>query len=232
MNYTVVKDPVALRRFIEWLPDLEPGEAYYCSLFARSKYCPGLSGDKQSIKRFTSTKEFLYEKIRQLEIAEGTYMQKHKPIPQAGLALYITPNPRSYEKAAKNGLVALAHKVTSNYDGYNPHQLMLSEIQKACSRKVYADFDFDGKAVEDAYDEIASYVNLDCTTFIRTRGGFHLLVNMSKIDKEYARTWYNKISGMAGVDVRGDMLLPVVGCVQGDFMPHFVNITSAGMFSA
>lgn len=228
MNYTVVKDPVALRRFIEWLPDLEQGEAYYCSLFARSKYCPGLSGDKQSIKRFTSTKEFLYEKIRQLEVAEGTYMQKHKPIPQAGLALYITPNPRSYAKAAKNGLVALSERVARGYDGYNPHQLMLSEIQKACSRKVYADFDFDEIQITDVYDEIVSYVNPDSITFIRTRGGFHLLVNMSKIDKKYVRTWYNKISGMAGVDVRGDMLLPVVGCVQGDFMPHFVNITGSG----
>ena len=224
MNYTIIKDPVALRRFIDWLPDLEWGEAYYCSLFARSKYCPGLSGDKQSVKRFTSTKEFLYEKIRQLEVVEGSYMQKHAPIPQAGLAMYITPNPRSYEKAAKSGMIALAHKVVSKYDGYNPHQLMMSEIQKACSRRVYVDFDFDGKAVEDVHEEISSYVNIDCATFIRTRGGFHLLVKASGVAKEYSKTWYNKIAGMDGIDVRGDMLLPVVGCVQGDFTPHFVTV--------
>jgi hypothetical protein len=49
-----------------------------------------------------------------------------------------------------------------------------------------------------------------------------LLVDYEKIDKEFTKTWYNAISKIEGVDVRGDNLLPVVGCYQGGFIPHFV----------
>ena len=37
-NYTIITDLEALKQFVDWLPNLEFNEVFYCALFARSKY--------------------------------------------------------------------------------------------------------------------------------------------------------------------------------------------------
>ena len=85
MNYTIIKDETLLHNFIQWLPDLEAHETYYVALFARSKYsktlATNLSGDKAQLKRFTSNKELLFDKIKQLECEVGAYKLKGITIP-------------------------------------------------------------------------------------------------------------------------------------------------------
>lgn len=224
MNYKIIKDEEKLKEFINWLPELDNHETYYVCLFARSKYCDNeITSDKQQLKRFTSNKEYLFDKIKQLEVKIGCYKHKGTSIPERSLALYINPNPRDFEKAAKNSLIELAKKITEPYNGYNPHQLVLSNIQKSASSKRYMDFDFDGVEVDYVLNKLENSLNKDCLTVLKTRGGFHLLVELNKIDKKYIKSWYNSIKNIEGCDVSGDNLIPVVGCTQGEFIPHFIN---------
>jgi hypothetical protein len=227
MNYNIIKDADLLREFIAWLPDLGKDETFYVSLLARNKYSrnePRIGADKAQLKRFTSDKAFLFDKIKQLECEIGAYRQKGEIIPQETLALYINPNPRSLEKAAKATLIRLAELITKPYSDYNPQQEAMSEIQKAVGQKKYFDFDFDNVDMDSTLAEVQKHINRDALHIVRTRGGFHVLVELQKIEKgEFARSWYQNISALEGCDVRGDNMLPVVGCTQGEFVPHFVR---------
>jgi hypothetical protein len=227
MNYKIICDKDILIDFVNnWLPNLEDGECFYICLLARSKYCKHIthiSSDKQQLKRFTSTKEFLIEKIEQLEVPIGAYKQKHIPLPQEALALYINPNPRSYIKAAKNSLKKFVDLVTVPYSGYNPHQEVISEIQKACSRKIFFDFDFDVENYSDRILTIQHIINPECSNFLITRGGFHFLVELNEINPELKTSWYQSLTSLPGNDIRGDNLMPIPGCVQGNFSPYFLK---------
>jgi hypothetical protein len=225
-HYTIIKDMDRLRNFVEWLPDLEQHEIFYLALFARKKYCEAIKDiktDKAQCKRFTSTKRRLVEKIRQLECPLESYSIKGITIPQEALALYISVNPRDLRAATKNGLIKLAHLITQEYNGYNPHQEIMSEIQRACSRKLWYDFDFDNVDVADTLRQVEKIINLDCVRALETHSGFHLLVRLQAIHEEFNKTWHREMTALPGVDVRGDNLIPVPGCVQGSHVPRFIN---------
>jgi len=225
-HYKIITDPDKLKEFINWLPELKDSEAFYVSLFARSKYAKDvmkLKADKQQLKRFTSNKEFLYEKIEQLETKVGTYYQNHMPLPQEALSLYITPNPRSYVLAGKKTVKAIQELIFTNNFHFNPHQEALSAIQVSSLNKYYCDLDFDNVEWPDVKDEILSKINHDCLTTVKTRGGFHLLVRYDKISPKFSKSWYLGLTNIKGCDVRGDNLLPVPGTYQGGFTPELIT---------
>lgn len=222
MNYRIIEDEYTLRQFIDWLPELEYDEKYYISLFARSKYCENfnIKGDKQQIRRTTSSKEFLYDKIKQMECEIGSYKQNGLPIPQESLVLYINPNPRSMELAAKNGVIELIKLTQEKYSGYNPYNFMLNFAQTQSKRKIFCNFDFDNVDLNQTKEKLKDIINSDCLTFLITRCGFHILVNYSKIDTKYVKTYYNNMKKLGGVDVVGDVMMPIPGTYQGGFMPY------------
>jgi hypothetical protein len=225
MHYSVVKDSDILREFINWLPELKEDERYYLALFGRKKYdiLGIIENDKQQLKRVLSKKEDLYSKIKQLECPLGAYTSRGIGVPEGALALYISINPRSLLKAAKNSIIELVQRITKDYDGYNPQQLVMSETQKACGTKHFVDLDFDTEDIEEIVEKSKLCLNPDALHFLRTRGGIHILVEVSKIDKVYEKTWYKSLSNIADCDIKGDNLIPVPGCVQGDFIPHFIE---------
>lgn len=229
MNYKVIKDEGLLKKFIDWLPELQSNEMYYCCLFARKKYCKDtqyLKADKCQLKRFTSNKEMLLTKIKQLECSVGSYIQKGDiTVPQEALAFYINPNPRDLEGATRRSLIDFANLISKPYGNYNPHKICMSNIQKSISRKIFFDIDFDDKNSNDIVNDIEEHdlINYDCLNILETRGGFHLLVELQKIKPEYKKSWYKNLTNL-GADVQGDNLLPVPGCTQGEFIPYFSRL--------
>lgn len=60
-------------------------------------------------------------------------------------------------------------------------------------------------------------------TSLKTRGGFHILIKLQDIAKQYEKTWYRALTSINGCDIKGDNMIPVVGCTQGGVIPHFVQ---------
>jgi len=237
MNYEIIKDETLLRNFIAWLPELRDNECYYLCLFARSKYAknedgsnkfPHIKTDKAQLKRFTvSKKEFIYDKIRQLEVTVGAYRTKDgMDIPQESLALYITPNPRNQEQA----MFALMKRFIDIQQckglNYNIHAEALSAIQKTCSRKVFFDFDIDSDDAENIVRSKLDYskINKDCVHLLKTRGGVHILVELEKVAIEFKKTWYLYMTSNFDIDIKGDNMVPVQGTYQGGFIPKLITL--------
>jgi len=222
INYQIIKDEQKFREFINWLPELKSDETYYLSLLARNKYNKNLPKDKIQLKRVTSNKEMMFDKVKQMECELGSYQYKGHTIPENTICLYITPNPRSQTKAAKKLVKTLLDLVLNDYNGYNIQAEALSALQVSSSRTVYMDFDFDHISIDEIKPMLNGIINKEAITFVKTYGGFHLLVEVQKISKEYFKTYYNAISKLPNCDVRGDNLLPVPGCTQGDKIPELL----------
>lgn len=228
MNYQVITDLGKLEEFVEWLPELKETEQYYLCLFARNKYCREIShikADKNQLKRFTSDKKRMIEKIKQLEVELGAYKQREMPIPQEALCLYITVNPRDLWRATFDALVSLSKRIKCGNKNMNPHQEVMSDIQRAKGTTHYVGFDIDDpeKDITKVYNWLDAGINPDAATILETRGGFHILVAPEKVRTQFKNTWYNHIAKFADVDQKGDIMIPVPGTYQGGFTPKFIT---------
>lgn len=227
MNYQIIADEKKLLAFIDWLPELEKNEKYYVSLFARKKYSDDeiKSNDKTQLKRFTSDKNRMLDKIKQLELPMGAWKLDNGPAPQKSLALYITFNPRCMKQATE--LMGKRCWDLMKTENYNLHAEALSCIQKSKSRSCYIDFDIDDKTIDLDEDWLKTEIGEGNYVIMETRGGYHLLVQPEKAthfrqENFNDKKWYQLIQKKYPVDQAGDQLIPVVGTSQGGFVPQFL----------
>ncbi len=223
MNYQIITDREKLEEFIDWLPDLKPHEKYYLCLFARKKYAPGMQGiktDKSQLRRITSCKKRMMEKIMQMECPVGSFQHNGIVIPQEALALYISPSPRDMRKATTQGLIDLAKKVQncSDTEEVNPHQIIMSTIQRTRGTKNVITFDIDSK--DPAILNDLRSVSGEGVSIIETRGGYHFLIRPELMPKNNGQ-WHKHFKQYA--DITGDALCPVVGTHQGGHTPTFIQ---------
>lgn len=246
MNYKIITDEKALIEFIKWLPELKENEQYYLSLFARKKYCPSLikSNDKTQLKRFTSTKERMLDKIKGLERQVGRWKLKDIEAPQESLVLYIHPNPRNMKKATEMMGKKCWDLIRSN--NFNLHAEAMSCIQKSKSRSCFVHFDIDTDEklditlIEKIFPPFKHYLTkkiFKCFSWVQTRGGYHLLIDphfvksynekhstldinlhLDKVPKD----WHKEVVKLYPIEQSGDLMLPVPGTYQGGFTPKFI----------
>jgi hypothetical protein len=207
--------------FINWLPILEKSEIYMLFLLARKKYAPFLKSDKAQLKRVLATKDRIKEKIRQMEISYGGYKVDGQVVPQEALAVYITPNPRSLTRAMKQLAKQL---VECGFEGrvLNPVSEALTAVHQNLGTTYFKDFDYDHVSFEDLKPKVEKSINLSAVNFLKTNGGYHVLVTLEKIEQQYAKSWFLNLTRIKGCDVRGDNLIPIPGCIQGNFTPYFI----------
>lgn len=227
-HYKIIADEAKLDEFIASLPDHRIDEVYYVALFGRNKYSEEFpkAKDSSQLARIFTRKDGLKERIRRLEGPIGCYTRDGIPAPQNALALYIGVNPRSLVKANKCLLVELAKRIADGHLDFNPVTAATTEVHRAVGTKNYVDFDFDFKddGRIDHRAVITDVLPSGSYRVLMTRGGFHLIVDLAHM-KGSKSNWYQSLSALPGCDVRGsECLTPVPGCVQGNFVPYFVDV--------
>lgn len=187
MNYKIITDEDAVKRFINWLPDLEVNEKFYWCLFARKKYSPNLvkSNDRTQLKRGLATKENLLNKLYQLELPLDRWVLKDVPAPQEALVVYINPNPRNIVQGTWLTVQKLLEILKNHSNGHNPIAETLSAMQQSKSYNFVVDFDIDVVTengwTKEGYkdiikDRMRGILPLEFYRILETRGGYHILV--------------------------------------------------------
>lgn len=233
MNYKIVNNYQELESFIDFLPELLDTETYYFSLIARGKYAPDsqLGNNKNflQLRRFTSTKDRIFEKIKQLECEVGSYKVKGLDVPQEALVLYVNINPRDQITATRQTFQRLGLLISEGKIGeIKANSVAMTELHRARGRKLFYDIDFDLPTNLNFQEQVKRRMSIEQTLlnitggaveFINTRGGFHALVKLQEIPNEVKKTWYHEVAKLEGVDIKGDNMIPVPGTTQGGFVP-------------
>ncbi len=232
-TYEIVRNLDELMTFIRFLPNLKENEMYYVSLFSRKKY-GGHAGDKCQLKRFTATKDRLIHKLQQLELPLGRYKDNEfYDTENDSLVVYITPNPRNLRKSALRFSAETMKKVAEDKVLGNPRSDIMNTIQVTSSNRLYFDVDIDFKpdkiqGLLTLLENFKHGINQDALNVIHTRGGYHILVNLKKIEPRYKSTWYKTFSECKSevfeVTMNGDNMVPVPGCTQGGYSPKLLMV--------
>ncbi len=235
MLHDFLRDERELTAFAETvLPEVTADECFLLILCARRKY---LTEEEKGSLALGEAKPFrreivvdrgkLLRKVKELCVRADVYADRNgRPVPPHAFAVYVTPNPRSYNKAA----VATVTELVEGLAEGRPlplDSIVKTQIHRAVSRKVYLDLDVDPAGGDDWQAVVAqarAILGETPTHVVRTRGGAHVLVQVQQLDRAVKRTFYRQLQELAAgleglIEVRGDAMVPVPGTTQGGAMP-------------
>ena len=240
MNYKLIHNQEELQKFVDFLPELNPNEGYFIILIARKKWFPesGIASAHKLRRETVGRKDKIIHTIKQWEIEESGYDSNGTPIDIKNLGVYIGFNPKNQHKACFELINQCLEAIKSNKENINVKSMANDVIQGSNGTKNFIDVDVDIKEDEN-YLDIVSYIkdliNPSRLTFIKTNGGFHALINLIKCEGEgrmmelspnHGNQWYQKLQNhpfKSELNIMSNDLVPVVGCNQGKYIPHFLN---------
>lgn len=206
----------------DFLTRLERADSDICfiTIALRRKYCPELEKEKVILHRFISKKKHLINDLKNLP---SQFFYKGQAVPTEALVVWFKLNPRSFKKATKDTIKNLTDNLYSDKIE-SPLEAALTALQEACDKVKHQSFDYDvtDDEVETTLEQIYVAVNQDATFVVKTKNGFHLIVDVTKIDKEH-KNYYNNLVKIKGIDQRGDINVPLAGCVQGGYIPYILK---------
>ena len=232
-NYKLIQDEKELQNFIEFLPELKKNECYFLILLARKKW--NKESDIPSTVRLKREvvldKVHIIRTIQQMECKIGSYTAKENiPIPQENLGIYIGINPRDQSKAAFEFIDACLSRI-KNEENINLRSIANDVVQTTIGTKHFIDIDVDIKE-DETREELMGFIKQTLgeaiITFVITSGGFHCLLDKSKItNKNWHQQLQSPTSALNGLKkyksdiniMKADALMPIPGCNQGKFIP-------------
>lgn len=250
MPYRFIYSEDEVRKFFSILSPLKPDEAYFVSLSARNKYLTDEERKAIDLGRTEMfarklVKQYTYEAfirtLRTYEINDGGFTSRSNiPLPEKCIVIYANINPVSGKAALKEFYEKTTQLLFDLSDDNDSHKRLASldtELmncyQRARGTKKFIDIDCD--VPDDGVDIVELVLNefkansVDYHV-IKTRGGFHILIDRSTLHYNYT-TIINKANelaverfGHAEVVVNKNEMVPICGCISAGFPVHFVNL--------
>jgi hypothetical protein len=240
MLYDFLRDERELQAFVDLvLPETTEDECFVLMLCVRRKYLSESEKEQLKLGEATALRREIIRERRQLQhavqelcVRTGLYKDRNGlPIPAHAFAVYVTPNPRSYRKAAVQMIAEMAQGLAENR-ALRLDSMVKTQVHRAISRKLYLDLDIDPDGTDDwrtVAAQARAILGDTPTHTIQTRTGAHLLVQTKDMDKSVKRTFFQQLrelgKSMQGLlEIRSDAMVPVPGTVQGGAMPALLRL--------
>lgn len=205
---SLIIDKEQFDKFISILPDLKNDEVYFISLAARNKYLNeseriyyGLGRTEMFSRSIIRNKDNFEYVLSKLESSLQYKLTKNKcKIPEKTLVVYVNINPSSMIKAyfalmqemnkeLHDITFALQNNKQPNYSGIHLlDRKLMNCIQRARSRKVYIDIDFDIKDNFYIVNNLLTELSIRQILYflIQTKSGYHVLIDLESMkDKKF-----------------------------------------------
>lgn len=239
--YKFISDEENLDQFIDTLPDTDENSFYYISLMFRDKYTIGekLMKGNYLVKRQGCRKSEIkkYIKLWEAELGSFTDRKTGLPIANENLVIYFSPSLRSVRSVYKEIQDTISQMMYDNkFKSINSVVYNGMHHAKVVNRIFDIDLDLKEKdSVE--VDQIIGIirdndiVNLSSVRIIETHGGFHILVDVDQIMKEYEKTWHRKFAELKTKfpDILQDSMMnryesiPMPGTIQGNKIVKYIK---------